>query len=100
MKFAQHQHSTKAREHDETAEPARDVRDAGLEAEVECCLAEIDEALDSEQAERDRAIAEFGEFSAYTPHSELSKWQARYAHLGLRFGQSCCGDPYMYDERK
>ena len=78
----------------EGSEPASDLRNQELDDVVACCLAEIDELLEAEQAERDQAQREFDAFNSYTPKRVLNLWQAKYAHLGLRYG-ICCGRPYL-----
>ena len=75
-----------------------DLRDEELTEEVACCLAEIDKMLSETETERERAIREFAEFGRDTTNRELRVWQAKYAHLGLRFGRDCCGNPYVDSE--
>lgn len=94
---AQRQQRHARRRHDEDREPKRDLRNEELAEDVACCLAEIDEVLDRERDERERARREFGAFDRDTGDRELNHWQAKYAHLGLRYGRSCCGTPYLVD---
>lgn len=81
-------------------------RDEKLADDVECCLAEIDELLEEAESERDKAIAEFreirqkyisGEGSGEYIDSLMNLWQAKYAHLQLSLGVSCCS-MYLYDD--
>jgi len=77
---------------------AADLRNDELSADVECCLAEIDEALQAGTDERAEAKLEFERISTacdWQDCEELRVWQARYAHLGLRYGISCCGVPVL-----
>jgi hypothetical protein len=85
-------------------EIAADLRNGQLDEDVACCLAEIDEVLDAERAERDQAEREFNQLSN-EPLSEralkkkLNLWQAKYAHLNLSYGW-CCGVPRLVDNSK
>jgi hypothetical protein len=77
----------------------RDVRNDELDTDVACCLDAINEVLNAEQAERDQAKAEFERLQMRSaPETELNLWQAKYAHLGLRYGW-CCGMPKLIDDR-
>jgi hypothetical protein len=87
-----------ATEQDE--QPGQDLRNGQLDADVACCLDEIDALLDTEQAERDQAKREFERFDYLTPELTLNRWQAKWAHLGLRYGRSCCGTPYVVDDKE
>lgn len=78
-------------------------RDARLDEEVSCCLADLDEALaESEltqaQRELEQAREEFAHLAGLFNGDQrpLIAWEARYVHLGLRFGISCCGTPYIF----
>jgi hypothetical protein len=94
------------------------LRDEQLDADVECCLAEIDEVLTEAADEREKATAEFQELKhrwdslgsvyrskgadAYDKlegelQDKFRQWQARYAHLGLSV-RWCCGTPVMDEE--
>ena len=98
--YARQQQRYARRHHDSQDEAAgRDLRDAALDEEVACCLDEIDEVLSQEAAEREQAEREFEAFGRHTPERELRRWQAKYAHLGLKYGRSCCGTPFFYDEK-
>jgi hypothetical protein len=78
-------------------EAPADLRNDELDADVACCLAEIDDALDeASESEEDRARREFSDILARNlGHEDLDQelrvWQAQYAHLGLYYGFSCCG---------
>lgn len=85
---------------------AADLRDPQLDEDVACCLAEIDEVLAEAKSEKDIAREEFDaiteqyvntDISPATRDDKLRVWSAKYAHLGLAVGQSCCGEPYMYE---
>jgi hypothetical protein len=83
---------------DERPDQPADQRNEQLDEDVACCLAEIDELLDTEAAEREQARREFHRFNRGTSDRVLDIWQARYAHLGLKYGRSCCGTPFIYGE--
>jgi len=77
---------------------AADLRNDELSADVECCLAEIDEVLVSTADEQAQAKLEFEQVSkdcGWQDCEGLRVWQAKYAHLGLRYGISCCGTPVL-----
>jgi hypothetical protein len=96
-----------------------DQRNAELDEDVECCLAEIDAALEAAETERDRAVREFRELRERWEQAdadrwdgedvadaaaaldavdeELRVWAAAYAHLQLQVRYSCCGTPFAYD---
>lgn len=81
----------------------KDQRNDELDADVACCLAEIDSALEQAESERDRALREFRELRARDEGDEyvgeeLCVWEARYAHLQLTIGYSCCLGLYVYDK--
>ena len=80
------------REPDEQEVRAEDLRNEELDEDVACCLAEIDDLLTEEESERDRAIREFDGLD----EKGMRVWNAKYAHLGLRVGESCCV-LYLYD---
>ena len=93
-------HGTRKTEPVQDAAPA-DQRNEELDADVACCLAEIDAVLEEAESERDRALREFSELKARDGaedvEAELRVWQAKYAHLQLKVSRSCCG-LYAYDE--
>jgi hypothetical protein len=86
-----------SRSEDETA---ADLRNGQLDEDVACCLAEIDEVLDAERAERDQAEKEFAKLLRdNASESRLNLWQAKYAHLGLSYSW-CCGTARLVDTGK
>lgn len=98
--YAQQQRWFARRHQDEDQPPEQaDLRNDDLDQDVACCLAEIDKALDREQAERDQAKREFRAFDWYTTDGELNRWVAKYAHLGLKYGRSCCFSLYLVDSK-
>lgn len=100
----------RSRESDSAADgqdAPRDQRNEQLDEDVACCLADIDEVLAEAETEteRDRALREFSEIrrsdgSEEDEERKLAVWQATYAHLGLRVGRSCCGEPFVFDEHE
>jgi hypothetical protein len=86
-----------------TAE-AKDLRDQELDADVECCLADIDAALEEAAAaeeevtaERDRqkAAAEADFWAEYSHRGQEEAWKQKYAHLNAQVAW-CCGTPEPY----
>lgn len=89
----QHNHQDAPEQQDGTNPP--DQRNKKLGNDVECCLAEIDEILDDEMAERENALIEAQRIrDRYNDDedvaAEMRLWQAKYAHLQLHIGISCC----------
>lgn len=95
---ARQQHRFARRHRDESQEVPPDLRNAELDQDVACCLDDIDKVLDREQEERDQARREFDKFDHRTTEKTLKRWQAKYAHLGLRYAW-CCGEPYLVDPK-
>ena len=99
-KYAQQQRRPQSSQGEQQQPQHRaDLLDPGLDEDVACCLAEIDEVLDREADEREQARREFDAFGKDTTNRELNLWQAKWAHLGLKYGRSCCGTPFMYEEK-
>ena len=115
--MAQHQQQAKAttkRNEAEVDERPADQRDPELDEEVECCLSDIDKALDEQRADEDVAEAyeraikaeakcKYDELFAALADNRITEqdfwyqrqeWQAKYIHL---FAISCCGTP-IFDE--
>ena len=97
--YAQQQRQHRRAE-DRPETSGQDLRNGELSEDVACCLAEIDELLNTEQAEREQAVREFEALGKFSTNREMNIWQAKYAHLGLRYGRSCCGEPFLIDDRE
>jgi hypothetical protein len=81
-------------------ETPQDQRNERLDEDTACCLAEVESEKDKATREFDEIKAKFErvEISYAQTSDELRVWQAEYAHLGLRFGEDCCGSGfYRYE---
>ncbi len=98
--MTEYQQQRTRRHHQTTADEPEarpeDQRNAELDGEVACCLAEIDELLAETESERDRAVREFGQLDDEDLRG-VRVWNARYAHLGLSIGRACC-TLYLWDK--
>lgn len=103
-KSIQRSASTSSKEEEPQTEPV--VEDlTALTEDVECCLAEIDCCLAENEVKPDKndlalALAEFREArdtdDYYERHDAITKWQQKYAALGLSVTW-CCAVPSVYD---
>lgn len=95
---------------------AKDVRNDQLDEDVQCCLADIDKALDEQEPEEDiaekrareqraAAKAEYvgihdryadGTLTSQAATRQLRIWEATYGHLFPQRG--CCNSPIWPDD--
>jgi hypothetical protein len=98
------QKSAQPRKDTAAATEAKDLRDEELDADVACCLADIDAALEDAAAaeeeitaERDRqkeaALADY--WAEYSRRGQEQAWVQKYAHLNAQVAW-CCGTPEPY----
>lgn len=71
---------------------------------ADCCLADIDEVLGDNELDKARRDAQEvidaynrAELTDDEARNRISVFNATYAHLPMRMGQSCCGEPYLFD---